>query len=57
VSHRLSTVVDCDRIFVMHEGQIVEEGTHQQLLAMGGRYADMVHHQVDDADPAYPLAA
>lgn len=39
IAHRLSTVRDADRIVVMDSGRIVEEGTHQQLLASGGLYA------------------
>ncbi len=41
IAHRLSTVVDADRILVMEQGRVVEQGTHQQLLAENGRYADM----------------
>jgi ATP-binding cassette, subfamily B, heavy metal transporter len=41
IAHRLSTVVDAHEILVMDGGRIVERGTHQQLLAQGGRYADM----------------
>ncbi len=41
IAHRLSTVVDAHQILVMEQGRIVERGTHQQLLAEGGRYADM----------------
>lgn len=41
IAHRLSTVVDAHEILVMEAGRIVERGTHQQLLARGGRYADM----------------
>jgi ATP-binding cassette subfamily B protein len=41
IAHRLSTVVDADRIVVLEDGQIVEEGRHDALLAKGGRYAAM----------------
>lgn len=41
IAHRLSTVVDAHEILVMELGRIIERGTHQQLLARGGRYADM----------------
>jgi subfamily B ATP-binding cassette protein MsbA len=43
VSHRLTTVADCDEIFVMDEGQIVERGTHAQLLARRGLYYSMAN--------------
>ncbi|MDO5686291.1 MAG: lipid A export permease/ATP-binding protein MsbA [Neisseria sp.] len=39
IAHRLSTVENADKIVVMHEGQVVEIGTHQELLARAGRYA------------------
>lgn len=41
IAHRLSTVVDAHEILVMEAGRIIERGTHQQLLAKGGCYADM----------------
>jgi ATP-binding cassette subfamily B protein len=41
IAHRLSTVVDAHEILVMEAGRIIERGNHQQLLARGGRYADM----------------
>ena len=41
IAHRLSTVVDADRIVVLEEGEVIEEGSHAVLLAKGGRYAEM----------------
>jgi ATP-binding cassette subfamily B protein len=53
IAHRLSTVVDAHEILVMDAGRIVERGTHQALLAMGGRYAGMwALQQQEQAEPA-----
>lgn len=41
IAHRLSTVIDADRIIVMDQGKIVEEGTHQNLLKKGGKYTEL----------------
>ena len=41
IAHRLSTVVDCDEIIVLEDGQIVERGSHRELLQKSGRYHDM----------------
>ena len=45
VAHRLSTIQHADRIFVLSQGQIVEEGTHQELLKLRGRYYDLYQLQ------------
>ncbi|MDQ3040728.1 MAG: metal ABC transporter permease, partial [Pseudomonadota bacterium] len=41
IAHRLSTVMDADEILVMDQGRIVERGSHAQLQALGGHYAQM----------------
>jgi ATP-binding cassette subfamily B protein len=52
IAHRLSTVVDAHEILVMDAGRIIERGTHQALLAMGGRYAGMwALQQQEQAEP------
>ncbi|KAF1362641.1 putative transport protein [Lizonia empirigonia] len=51
IAHRLSTITDAHQIIVMHHGSIVERGTHQQLLALNGRYKSMWEKQTK-ATPA-----
>jgi ATP-binding cassette subfamily B protein len=46
ISHRVSTVRSARRIFVLEHGEIVEQGTHAQLVASGGYYADLYQKQL-----------
>ena len=41
IAHRLSTIAQMDRLLVMHEGRVIEDGSHEELLARGGLYADL----------------
>jgi ATP-binding cassette, subfamily B, bacterial len=50
IAHRLSTVRAADLILVVEGGRIVERGTHTELLAVGGRYAELYHTQFAPAD-------
>lgn len=56
IAHRLSTIQDCDEIIVLHEGKVLEQGTHDELLRRGGRYTELLRMQqqeqleTDDAE-------
>ncbi len=45
ISHRLSSVKSCDRVFMLEKGRLIEEGTHAELMAAGGSYAQMYKKQ------------
>ena len=45
IAHRLSTIVSADQILVLEDGRILERGSHESLLARGGRYRDLYNKQ------------
>ncbi|TIW03403.1 MAG: ABC transporter, partial [Mesorhizobium sp.] len=57
IAHRLATVLKADRILVMEGGRIVEEGTHQSLVAKGGIYARLAKLQFEAGADAFKGAA
>ena len=56
IAHRLATVLSCDRILVLDQGRIVEEGTHQTLAAAGGLYARLAKLQFQGSVIAFRRA-
>ena len=52
IAHRLSTIKNADLILVMKEGDIIEQGTHSQLLEAGGFYADLYNSQFEETEEA-----
>lgn len=55
VAHRLTTAARADRVVVMDHGRVAEDGTHEQLLARGGRYAELWRTFVGGAEPEEPV--
>ena len=45
ISHRLSTTVMADKIYMFEKGEIIEQGSHRELMALGGKYAEMFRKQ------------
>ncbi len=52
IAHRLSTVQNADKIFVLDHGELAEAGSHEELLLKGGIYADLVRAQRGDENNA-----
>ena len=50
IAHRLSTIRNADLILIMKDGDIIEQGTHEQLLARGGFYANLYNSQFEDVE-------
>src|SRR5262249_18296611 len=57
VAHRLSSIKEADLIYVLHQGKVVEQGSHRQLMGQGGWYATLWRSQTDGAEELSARAA
>jgi ATP-binding cassette subfamily B protein len=55
IAHRLSTIRNADLILMMDQGRIIEQGTHEELVAAKGRYAELHHSQFAGRTPVAAL--
>ncbi len=55
ITHRLNAIRDADVIVVFREGQVVEQGSHAELLALGGLYADLYRTQFREGERSYEV--
>ena len=55
IAHRLSTIRNADRIIVLSQGEIIEEGSHEALMAAGGHYADLYETYFRHQSPDYEV--
>jgi ABC-type multidrug transport system fused ATPase/permease subunit len=54
ITHRLASVRNCDRIYLLHQGELAEQGGHEELLAAGGRYAELYTLQAKLHEASWP---